>query len=124
MNMIRNYLILMAAVMGLVLTGCSGKNEVDTSAMEKSMAGADPAVQGDLNKSLAAIKSEDYSGAMASLSSLAAQAKLTPEQKQTVDDVIAQVKKQLEMAAAKVAEEGSKAVEDGKKAVEGLIPKQ
>ena len=122
--------LLMAMVIAVVGCGGSGGGDaevtapttVDTAALETSMATGDPAAQSDSAKAVTAIKAGDYAGAMTSLNSLAAQAKLTPEQKTAATDLIEAVKKQIEAAGAKAAEEGTKILEEGKKTVDGLVP--
>ena len=101
--------VLMVATVAFV--GCGKKSSVDTAPLENSFASADPATKSSADKAVSAIKSSDYSGAVAELQKLAAQAKLTPEQKQAVKDVLAQVQKQLTDAvtqAGKNAENASK----------------
>ena len=54
---------------------------------------------------------------MAPLQKLAADAKLTPEQKQAISDVMAQVQKQLGNAMDKVSKDANKATENLKKSL-------
>lgn len=110
-------IVFMLVSLCLVLAGCSKKDEVNTAAMEKSFAASEPTLKGNVDKAVSAIKAGDYAGAMASLQSLAAQAKLTPEQQKAVNDVIAQVKEQLAKMANQAAEQGKKALDDLQKAI-------
>jgi hypothetical protein len=96
----------------LAMAGCGKQSSVDTASFEKSFKTAEAAVQTSADKVVTAIKSADYSGAMAELKTLASNAKLTPEQQQTIKDVMAQVEKLVADAANKVADEASKAVKD------------
>src|SRR5881396_2546988 len=64
----------------LALAGCSKSSSVDTSSVEKSFSSSEPATKSDADKAVSAIKSGDYAGALTQLQSLAAKAKLTPEQ--------------------------------------------
>jgi hypothetical protein len=105
---------ILTAVMAatLAMAGCTKEGSVDTAAFEKSFKTAEAAVQTSAEKVTTAIKAGDYSGAMAELKTLASNAKLTPEQQQTIKDVMAQVEKLVADAANKVAGEASKAVKD------------
>ena len=96
----------------LAMAGCSKQGSVDTSALEKSFKPAEAALQTSADKVVTAIKSDDYSGAMAELKTLASYAKLTPEQQQAIKDVMAQVEKAISDAAGKAAGEASKAMKD------------
>jgi hypothetical protein len=107
--------VVMAGV--LALTGCNkqgdmGTATVDTSALETSFAAAEASVKDSADKAAAAIKSADYSGALAELKKLADDAKLTPEQQQAVKDVMAQVQKAITDAAGKATEEAGKALQN------------
>ena len=106
----------LAAVM-LVSSGCGSKNSVDTAPLEKSFASAEPANKSAADSAASAIKSEDYSGAVAQLQKLASQAKLTPEQQQAVKDTLAQVQKQLSDAASKAVKDGQKTATDLQKSL-------
>ena len=64
-----------------------------------------------------AIKAGNSSDAMAKLQALSAQAKLTPEQKQAVQDVIAQVQKELTAAAGQMQKDANKSVGDLQKSL-------
>src|SRR2546421_7956825 len=101
--------IMVTLLTTLLLLGCGSKSNVDTAPLEKSFASAEPANKTAADKAVAAIKTEDYSGAMTQLRTLASQVKLTPEQQQAVKDVLAQVQKQLADSAAKLSKDGQKA---------------
>ncbi len=113
---------ILAAVAGvtLMLVGCSKQGGIDTAAVEKNFASAEATLKASADKAVAAVKSADYSGAVAELKKLAADAKLTPEQQQAIKDVLAQVEKAITDAANKATAEASKAVGDATKA----LPKQ
>jgi hypothetical protein len=96
----------------LAMAGCGKQSSVDTAALEKNFKTAEAAVQTSADKAVAAIKSADYSGAMVELKSLASNAKLTPEQQQSIKDVMAQVEKAISDAAQKATGEANKAVKD------------
>jgi hypothetical protein len=101
----------------LAMAGCGKQSSVDTAAFEKNFKTAEAAVQTGADKVVTAIKSADYSGAMTELKTLASNAKLTPEQQQSIKDVMAQVEKLIADTANKVAGEASKAMKDMPKAL-------
>ena len=105
--------ILTAVMAGaLALAGCTKQQGgVDTAAMEKSFAAAEASLKDSADKAVAAVKSADYSGALAELKKLAENAKLTPEQQQAVKDLVAQVQKAITDAAGKATEEAGKALQ-------------
>jgi hypothetical protein len=111
-------MVLMAAVAGtLMLTGCSKKSSVDTAPLQKSFQSADPAAQSAVDKVVSSVKSEDYAGALTQLQQLAKNATLTPEQKQAITDMVAQVQKVIADVAGKAAGEAGKAAGDLQKAM-------
>jgi len=110
-------LILCCAALPLVFSGCAKKSEVDTSKLETSFATAEPSDKSQATKVVDAVKAGDYNAALASLKTLAQQAKLTPEQKAAIEDITTQVQKQLSQAISKAAEGGQKALEDAKKSL-------
>jgi len=112
-----NWMMSALAVTVLLSAGCSKKSSVDTAPLEKSFATAEPSDKASANKAVSDIKSGNYSGAMAELQKLGAQAKLTPEQKQAVKDVVAQVQQQLADAVKQVGQEADKAGRDLQKSL-------
>jgi hypothetical protein len=112
----RLLLTLIASV--LVLTGCSQSGgSVDAAPVEKSFASAEPSLKAAAEKAVAAIKSGDYAGAAGQLQQLAANAKLTDEQKKAINDVLAQVQKAVADLGSKAAGEAGKALGDAQKAL-------
>jgi outer membrane protein assembly factor BamD (BamD/ComL family) len=111
------WLFTMMTTAALVLIGCGKPSSVDTSALEKSFKSAEATLQTSADKALAALKARDYTGAMAELKALASNAKVTPEQKQAIKDVMAQVEKLVADATAKAKNEAGKAMEDLKKSL-------
>src|ERR1035441_9939401 len=73
----------------LAMAGCGKQSSVDTASFERSFKTAEAGVQNSADKVVTAIKSVDYTGAMAELKTLAGNAKLTPEQQQSIKDVMA-----------------------------------
>jgi hypothetical protein len=105
---------ILAVVVGVTLTlvGCSKQGGIDTTALDTSFKSAEATLKASADKAVAAVKSADYSGAVAELKKLADNAKLTPEQQQAIKDVMAQVEKLIADAAGKAADDASKAVKD------------
>ena len=101
----------------LAMAGCGKQSSVDTAAFEKSFKTAEATVQTSADKVVTAIKSADYAGAMTELKTLASNTKLTPEQQQTIKDVMAQVEKAIADVANKATGEASKTMKDIPKAL-------
>ncbi len=93
----------------LGLTGCSKSGEapdksqaatpdtsqaaaLDTSKLQSAFQSAPAVDKTEVQNAITAVKSQDYSGALASLQKVASDTNLTPEQKAAVDDFIGQVK--------------------------------
>ena len=99
---------MIAATLGIV--GCSKQGaSVDTAPLEKSFQSADAPTKTASDNVVSEVKNANYSGAVADLTKLAQNAKLTPEQQQAIKDVLAQVQKALADAATKAAGDASKA---------------
>ncbi len=97
----------------LALTGCAKQQAtVDPAPVEKSFATADPATKSTADKAVSEIKAGNYSGALTELKTLAANAKLTPEQQQAIKDVMAQVQQAVTGMAANAQTEANKAAGD------------
>jgi hypothetical protein len=92
------------------LAACSKQSSVDTAPVENAFKSADSTVKSSADKVVAAVKSADYAGALVELKSLAGKARLTPEQQQSLKDLMSQVEKAVTDAA-------SKAVDDVKKSL-------
>jgi hypothetical protein len=104
-------------VCGLAGAGCSKKSSVDTAPLETNFKSADPATQSNVDKAVGSIKAGDYASATADLQMAAKDAKLTPQQKQAIQDVLAQIQKTLADAAGKAAEGMEKAGKDLQKSL-------
>jgi hypothetical protein len=104
------WIAVVIAVSALTLVGCS-KSGVDTGKLESSFSSAPPADKSNVDAAVSAIKAGNYTEALAKLQATAAKAQLTPEQKQAVQDVIAQVQKELTAKAEAAQKEAGKAVE-------------
>ena len=101
----------------LLFGGCAKKSSVNTGKLESSFQTAEPATKSKVDSAVSAIKSSDYPGAMASLQGLAADAKLTPEQKQAIQDVLDQLKTAMANTANQAADGAKKAMDDMKKSL-------
>jgi hypothetical protein len=119
---LHGWILTAVAAATLALTGCAKKESIDTGSLEKSFKPAEAATQSSVDKVVTAVKSSDYSTAVAELKTLASNTKLTPEQQQAVKDIMAQVEKAIADAAGKAAGEASKAAGEAGKAVQD-VPK-
>ncbi len=107
----------LACLLGMsVLTGCS-KSGVNTGKLEGSFNSAQPATKSSVDAAVAAIQAGNYTDALAKLQALGAQAKLTPEQQQAIQDVIAQIQKQLTAQAEKAQKDAGNALGDLQKSM-------
>ncbi|MBI3881674.1 MAG: hypothetical protein HY301_16620 [Verrucomicrobia bacterium] len=117
-------LLTLAAVCALGLTACKknadGSTSVDTAAVEKAFASAEPALKETVNTAVAAIKSADYQGALGKLNTALSDAKITPEQKTAVQSLIEQVKK---LAMEKLAKPAADAANKAGDAIKNALPK-
>lgn len=75
------------------LTGCSKKISVDTVKLDYAFQSADETNQTTVNEAIEAIEKTDYSAAAEKLKKVAADPKLTAEQKTAVSGVIEQLEK-------------------------------
>jgi len=99
----------------LALGACDSGDKIDTSKLEKSFSSAQPASKSALDDVKTAVQAKDYAKAGAALQRLASISGLTPDQKQAVEDVTAQVKEKVAQKAKEVAKEGEKALGDAQK---------
>lgn len=133
--------LLLLAPLGLasawLLTGCgeccshhgdpgetAGKKDtakLDTSAVEKAFASAEASVKATADKAIAAVQKADYGVVVTETKQLLQDVKLTPQQKDALNKLLADTKTALESAAsttaAKVSEAAQKAAQDVKNAL-------
>jgi hypothetical protein len=116
----KSYLRLLPLVIGLaaLITACS-KSGVDTSKLQRAFGPAEAELKAGVDKAVAAVKAQDYQGALAALQEVAAKAKLTPEQQQAIQEVIAQVQAKIAELAGKASEGATKAIGD----IQNALPK-
>jgi len=119
MKKIIHIITITLAAFSLTFTACSKKSEVsvDTGKLEANFKTADDTTKSAVNEAVAAVKNADYAGALAKLQTVASDAKLTPEQKAAINDVIDQVKTALGGAADKAVEGANKAAGDLQKSL-------
>lgn len=90
---------------------------VDTSKLTAAFQTAEPAAKTAVDTAVAAIKKADYSGAVTQLKALGDKFKLTTDQQQVVNDVVAQVQKAIAAAASKATDAAGQAATDAAKAL-------
>lgn len=94
------------------MIGCGGS---PASKVESSFASAEPSLKESAQKAVDAVKAGNYAGAAAQLQALAGNAKLTPAQQQAIQELVADVQKQIQEKAAQAAEGAKKALTDFQK---------
>lgn len=94
MNKINSSIITVLFAFALVV-GCGGKSntQVDTQALEKSFANAEPAIRAFVDRAVAAAKTSDYSTVVIELSRIANNEKLASEQQKVLKEVMARAQK-------------------------------
>jgi hypothetical protein len=110
MNLInlRLGLLCLSAAAVMTFTGCSKPDAIDTRPVTQAFASAESAIKTDLDAAVTAVKAGDYAGAAAKLQSLAANVKVTPEQKQALQGLVAQVQAKLSATAQQAVDQASK----------------
>lgn len=114
----RKVIVSLATLLGITLlavTGCSKPQGVDTAKAESAFQSASGSEKSNFDQAVSAAKAGDYAGAVAALQKVAASAKLTPEQKVALEDLMTQVKAKVSEMAGKAADTAGKAVEDASK---------
>ncbi len=114
-----NCLLLAASLALFGWAGCSksesGGTTIDTAKVEAAFSTASAVDKAEVDKALGAIKSGDYAAAMASLNKAVANVKLTPEQQQSLKDLIAQVQAKVSNVASQTMDAAKKAGADASK---------
>jgi len=129
----RQVICIAATAVSLAFAGCDrgsgsrtnldpGKGEVDTAALEKSFQTAEPTAKDRANSAVAALKAGKYQEALTQLQGLLSNLKLTPEQKQSVQDAIARIRDKISRGAGeaidRTKEGGGRVIDDLKKPFE------
>jgi hypothetical protein len=92
--------------LSLWVVGCNKSGStVDTAKLEKSFDTAEPQQKSSVDRVVKSIRSKDYSGAMGELKQLASNAKLTPEQRQSIEDTLKRLQTEVTDAAKKAADD-------------------
>ena len=113
----KTFVSILSALVFCVAVGCAKKEQVDTVKLEASFSTAEPSKKSEVDKVVASVKSQDWAGASASLQRLAADAKLTEEQKQAVKSTLDQVANAMKEAVGKAGGEVNKALGDAQKSL-------
>ena len=110
-----SWLLIVVLLGAMAVMGCARKNKVNTSNLEQSFQSADPKNKGFCVQAVSAVKSNDYTSALAALHKLAGRAKLTSDQQLAIKDTIAQVDKVMIDTAKKANSDAQKAANNLKK---------
>jgi hypothetical protein len=113
----KTFVSILSALVFCVAAGCAKKGQVDTVKLEASFSTAEPSKKSEVDKVVASVKSQDWAGASASLQRLAADAKLTEEQKKAVKDTLDQIGNAMKEAVGKAGAEVNKALGDAQKSL-------
>jgi ABC-type enterochelin transport system substrate-binding protein len=113
---------------GLVLSACDRQEtvstgpgsevaEINTRSAEKEFQTAEPEVRAEFDRAVVAVRSGDYSEALDRLKNLATNARLTPEQQESVRDLLGKVQDAVKRGATRAVEGASDALEDVRKSL-------
>jgi hypothetical protein len=124
MNKLFLTLTIIAGLAVLGTTGCSksesGGATIDTAKVQAAFASASAVDKVEVEKAIAAVKSGDYASAVTSLKQAAAGVNVTPEQKQAIQDLLAQVQAKLGAAASEAVDKVKAAGADAAKRADDL----
>jgi hypothetical protein len=116
MNKLFLTLTIFAGLAAFALTGCSkapsGEPVIDTSKVQAAFSAASAVDKADVETAIAAVKAGDYASAVDSLKQAASSANLTPEQKQSLQDLLAQAQARLGAAATEAVDKAKTAAGD------------
>jgi hypothetical protein len=119
MNTLFLNLSIIAGLAAFGLTGCSktesGDATIDTAKVQSAFATASAVDKAEVETAIAAIKAGDYTSAVAALQQAAASVNLTPEQQQSLKDLLAQAQAKLGAAAGEAVDKAKDAAGDAAK---------
>jgi hypothetical protein len=102
----------LTAVLISLTTACRAKHTVEVGRLEKSFATVGDPAKTLVSQAVAAIKKEDYTLALSSMTQLVDRSNLTPEQKQAVADTLVDIQVIVSEKPPTNAEELYKAIEE------------
>ena len=124
MNKLFLTLTVIAGLAVLGTTGCSksesGGTTIDTAKVQSAFATASAVDKAEVEKAIAAVKSGDYASAITSLKQAAASVNITPEQKQAIQDLLAQAQAKVGAAASEAVDKVNAAGSDAAKQADDL----
>ena len=127
MNKLFLTLTIIAGLAAFGLTGCSktesGGATIDTAKVQSAFASASAVDKAEVEKAITAIKSGDYAAAVTSLKQAAASVNLTPEQQQSLKDLLAQAQAKLGAAAGEAVDKAKDAAADAATKATGDLQK-
>lgn len=112
---IQHLFLTLIAAAAFVFAGCSKSNgtiSVNTDKLTAAFQTAESDAKTAVDAAVTSVKNADYAGAVKQLKALGDKYKLTPEQQQAVNDVIAKVQKAIEAAASQASDAAGKAATD------------
>jgi hypothetical protein len=116
MNKLFPTLTIIAGLAASALTGCSktnsGATTIDTAKVQSAFSTASAVDKDEIETAIAAVKAGDYASAVDSLKQAASSVNLTPEQKQSLQDLLAQAQAKLGAAATEAVDKAKTAAGD------------
>jgi hypothetical protein len=116
MNKLFPTLTIIAGLAASALTGCSktnsGATTIDTAKVQSAFSTASAVDKDEIETAIAAVKAGDYASAVDSLKQAASSVNLTPEQKQSLQDLLAQAQAKLGGAATEAVDKAKTAAGD------------
>jgi len=88
----------------------AGAVSIDTSSAQEQLRTVEPEIRVDFDKALEAIKNANYTEALSKLQAIGTNAKLTPEQRQAVRDLVAKVQQAMAGSATKALDDVQKSL--------------
>ncbi len=105
----KTLLSIVAMALSVSISGCTKSTtrevEVDTVQLEKSFDTGDAQQKSSVNKIVTSLRAKDYAGAKEELKQLASNAKLTPEQRESIEGTMKKLGSEIKETAKKVADD-------------------